>query len=236
MQFKEFLQTYTENMVRADSFQKWRDELEQKGWQRAGQGSYGLVFSHPNKNYVLKLYDDDAGYNTFLDFLETQQGNPNVVMMKRRIYRARWKHHGVEIVALENLKPLSRGTNGTNGLFPVINDMVIFFNTAYRGLSLPSFEEVLAKINDRCLTEYNGNLLDVQDEKDLTSKRIAKSQKQNLKALRILITKYRPLIQTIYELKKFAKTHGKLGGLDLHKGNFMIRPSTGQIVITDPLA
>jgi hypothetical protein len=44
------------------------------------------------------------------------------------------------------------------------------------------------------------------------------------------------IFKTFYRLKRFLEKNNKTHTYDLHSGNFMIRPSTGEIVVTDPIA
>jgi hypothetical protein len=226
MKFKQFFQ---ENMVRSSSRTVWEYRLEKKGWKPIGRGANALVFGHPSKKYVLKVYEgDDYGYKTFLDFLETQQGNPDVVMMKRRLYQ---RPDGVddnsaEVVALEKLKPLTKD----NILFNVIYDVSQYI-PGKDLFNLP-FEEAMEKISKNIIGEYEDEF---NYAKEFGPPNRALDYKRRIQAFNILIKRYNSLFRTLFELKRFARKQGEIGILDLHKGNFMIRPSTGKIVITDPL-
>lgn len=226
MSFKEY---FIENMVRSSSREEWQKFLQSKGWRPLGRGANAVVFGQPSKKYVLKVYEgDDFGYKTFLDFLETQQGNPDVVMMKRRIYQRPdgVKDNGAEVVALEKLKPLTEDSV----LFSVIFDVVQYI----RGkeiFNLP-FEEAMKKISRNIILEYEE---EVSDAKEFGPPERVANYKRRIQAFNILTKRYNSLFKTIFELKLFARKQGEMGVLDLHKGNFMIRPSTGKIVITDPL-
>lgn len=53
------------------------DRLMQNGFTKIGEGGYGSVFSHPQLNYVLKLFDSsDSPYLNFVKFAK-QNKNPH---------------------------------------------------------------------------------------------------------------------------------------------------------------
>lgn len=53
------------------------------GWQYMGKGVAGVVFSKPDKNYVVKIFNtDDRGYKLWLSFCMANQGNPFVPRIK----------------------------------------------------------------------------------------------------------------------------------------------------------
>ena len=46
--------------------------FKQRGFNYEGQGSFGVVMSHPKLNYVVKIFDAaDKGYPAFLKFVES---------------------------------------------------------------------------------------------------------------------------------------------------------------------
>ena len=223
----KFNQLY-ENWIKPTDKINLHDMLHDKGWQWLGEGAYGEVFGHPKKNFVLKIYKD-KGYRTFLDFLESQQGNPNVVMIKRHIFKSndfldKYSEHA-EVVALEKLKPLPYGSFWERfiskiwGAMPDLatTDRPVVVETIRR-----HFREQIDYFKVRAKTEkyYNSDL---------------KEYIKLSNAFEIILKRYRNLINTIFLLKAYVVKNNLPVRFDLHSGNFMIRPSTGQIVITDPL-
>lgn len=54
------------------------DVLRKYGWKVIGIGMEAAVAEHPNKNYVLKLFEDDSNYKAFVRFALQHKGNPHV--------------------------------------------------------------------------------------------------------------------------------------------------------------
>lgn len=218
MNFMELYNTLIpENLVKGRDMDGWRRILRQNNWKYAASGAFGTVYVHDNKNYIIKVYAGDHGYNTYLDFLEEQQGNPNVVKLKRRIFKNLVPGYGVEAVALEKLIPIRR-TKATRKLFDFISDINDLFSQI--DTMNNSFEDVMTKIQWSLKADGGTSVKD-----KLKSKQMA-----------LFIKHYRNLAETIYKLKLFMELRGEVYDFDLHDGNFMIRPSTGEVVITDPLA
>jgi hypothetical protein len=59
------------------------DILKKYGWKVLGIGMEAAVAEHPNKNYVLKLFDDDSNYKNFVQFAVDHKGNPHVPVFFR---------------------------------------------------------------------------------------------------------------------------------------------------------
>lgn len=227
MRFKEFFQ---ENLTRPASLSTWQTQLQRKGWIYAGGGSFATVYTHPKKNYVLKFFDNDPGYSIFLDFLESenQDNNPCVVKLRRNIFKnPDGPNENVQVVALEKLNPLE---NKNHFFFETIRLFVHKFR--YIKITNESFEEVLQTIYDDAVKSFRA---EAQYAKGF-SKNSYKHNTRILRSLPTFIKQYRPLIETIFEMKKFMQQKGSMYQFDLHGSNFMIRPTTGQIVITDPLS
>jgi hypothetical protein len=59
------------------------DVLRKYGWKVIGIGMEAAVAEHPNKNYVLKLFEDNSNYKTFVKFALNHKGNPHVPVFFR---------------------------------------------------------------------------------------------------------------------------------------------------------
>jgi len=59
------------------------DVLRKYGWNVIGIGMEAAVAEHPNKNYVLKLFEDDSNYKKFVEFAINHKGNPHVPVFFR---------------------------------------------------------------------------------------------------------------------------------------------------------
>ena len=59
--------------------------LKKYGWNVIGVGMEAAVAEHPNKSYVLKLFEDDSNYKAFVQFAVNHRGNPHVPVFFRGI-------------------------------------------------------------------------------------------------------------------------------------------------------
>lgn len=80
-------------------FGEW---LTEKGFITLGNGAFGLVFTHPNLDYVIKVFKDDKAYEGFIKFC---QEHPNLIHLPKfrgRLIKIDKKHMGIR---MEKLKP-----------------------------------------------------------------------------------------------------------------------------------
>lgn len=242
MNFKDF---YNERLVEEDIRSEIRFNYgtfieylkNEKGWNIIGRGARGTVFDKSGKSYVLKLYKNDNCYNMFLDFLEENQNNPHLVKIQRRIVSG-----NSGLVAIEKLQRITY-SDWRDTLVSSLGGYLENLDVRDK-----SFEEVLEIVKDKIKNKYtsflNTDMYNINEPgiKSLEKiKRLKKDQaykKSNFSALKRLdyfIESYLPALKTIYELQKYLlKNGGSACYMDTHLGNFMIRPSTGEIVITDP--
>ena len=241
MNFKQFYKQRTveealHSKIKDTGF--YSDYLRNKGWSVIGSGARGIVFDKPNKKYVLKLYRNDYCYNIFLDFIEKNQNNPYLVKIQRRIVSG-----DTGLVSIEKLKPIAY-SDWRDSLVSSLGGYLEKIDIKDK-----SFEDVLELVKDIIKNKYTDSLNDdsmykvndpniTEDEKN---KRLKKDQKfkksyfSSIKRLDYFIESYLPALKTMYDLKKYLiENGGSACYIDTHLGNFMIRPSTGEIVITDP--
>lgn len=201
----------------------WRTLLYSKGWKQIGSGANARTFGHPHKNYVIKLYENDPGYDIFLNFIEQNQHDRHVVRIKKNIFTRDDKSSpGMNAIALEKLKPVKYGKN-FDLYFDIVSMLGDRLKTYYtqlykRKTNIEIFDMI---VRDTISTSY------AVKEFGITEKKFNK-----------VISKIRnsPLTNTIFNLQKYMIDHNMNERFwDLHKGNFMIRPTTGELVITDPL-
>lgn len=218
---------------------EYRKYLENNGWTVIGSGSYGVVFEKLNKNYVLKVYED-LGYDLFLEFLEDHINNPHFPNIKRKIIQNN-PDRFLGVVAIEKLKPIK--TDKIKWISDLTNEFSATLNAHTRTSKNSSFEEVLNSFKSNYM-KYHKNELEKDKEyiKDPTAlSSYARRRYANIRKcidrLDFYLENYLPIAKSLYDLSTFIKDKGlqDKGYFDLHLGNFMIRPSTGEIVITDPL-
>lgn len=81
------------------------DKLESNGFNKyvVGTGLYSSVLSRPDLNYVVKIFDRDPGYETYLKYIIKYQDNPHVPKLRGKVISVgpRFK-----VVRLEKLQPM----------------------------------------------------------------------------------------------------------------------------------
>jgi hypothetical protein len=228
--FKDFLhQTFTENYIKKTSnLPTWEKFLQNKGWVRAGDGRYAVVFHHPEKNYVLKLYRDDKSYDFFINFLLKNQQNSSVVKLKKIIYKTGkfniWQ--GMNVIALEKLNEIPVGSKISNLIYRTSEHMVDFAEKFYKPNM--TFEQLINTMINSLTQEVRSS----QDRKGYDEKRA----RRLLHILQSPLIHKLPIFKTIFELLQYKIKYNIKSQWDLNDSNFMIRPSTGEIVLTDPFA
>lgn len=63
------------------AFKEFSDFLEMNDWKPISSGLYGFVFTHPDLDYVIKVFKHDDGY---LRFVRYAQNNPSPYLPKFR--------------------------------------------------------------------------------------------------------------------------------------------------------
>lgn len=238
MNFKEFSEhiIIKEALLNAmDDLDEYETYLENNGWVVIGRGSYGVVFEKKRKNYVLKVYDD-MGYNIFLDFLEKNNNNPHLVKIKRKIIKSN-NDDTLGIVAIEKLQSIEYSSYKWVGL------LVLQFADKLNQSSAAEqpFDTLLDSFRDDFVNTTT-NRLRILRRNIKESPHISRYQRdeyiinrRSLGRLNFFIENYLPVAKTLYDLLMYTKVNNLQPYFDLHLGNFMIRPSTNEIVITDPL-
>jgi hypothetical protein len=223
MNFKQF---YEQNSNR--DYEDFLDYLRSNGWGWTGSGAFGTVFKKPNKNYVLKVYKNDPAYDNFLNFIEENQNDPHIPKIKRRILplsNNQSKNYG--IVAIEKLDSLK----SSDWRWRLVSS---FENTLYdNNIGNLSFDEYLNNAIEEVRNIYKENLEIAKQQK---IKRNIRNESRKLRRLDYFVESNLGIFKSIYRLKKFLESNGESHTFDMHSGNFMIRPSTGEIIVTDPIA
>jgi len=67
-----------------------------------GHGYYAGVFAKPDDPYVIKIYDNDPGYERYLKYIIANQTNPHVPKLRGRPVRL---GNSIRIVRMEKLIP-----------------------------------------------------------------------------------------------------------------------------------
>lgn len=101
---KDYLSHFNELDDDHTKLGKFMSYLMDKGFTRMGQGSYGLVFTHPNIDYCVKIFRPDKGYRLFLKFCSENPGNPHLPTIKGQLSRI---NNTYSAIRMERLEPLT---------------------------------------------------------------------------------------------------------------------------------
>jgi hypothetical protein len=80
------------------------DVMKKYGWKHVGNGASAKVYAHDAKDYIIKVYGPDRGYDTWLKFMEQHQSNPYVPKIRGKVVKLA---KNVSVVRLEKLKEAS---------------------------------------------------------------------------------------------------------------------------------
>lgn len=221
-------EVYCEDLLKGKlDIEDWGDKLRKKGWYHLGDGAYGMVYGHDKNDWVIKIYSDDYGYGKFLDFLEKYKSHPNVVNIKKRIL-TEGPLDEFKSVAIERLKEIDDTYKN------------IFIFTLVRIMS-----DFIPKLPDEYLNDKNKIREFLMSKKDVIKRwsppvyRLKMSGEKGREFAYRVTTRLlsHPIVDVVLDLERYMRKHKRSHHKwDLHRGNFMIRPSTGELVLTDPLA
>jgi hypothetical protein len=186
--------------------------FSQHGWEFLGSGVEASVAKHPNKQYVLKVFNTNSHYRLFVKFCEQHKGNLHVPKFNR--YVKEIPNTPYSYVRMEELEAISyiRYDEFLSELCVMVhylqNSRIKFNNWPLVKLFY-SFSRLPYKIDD------------------LKNKKIL---------MKLLTTKFDHVPDNSWfticsDLMKDAKSNG-IKYIDLHDDNFMKRGNT--LVITDP--
>lgn len=226
-----FSSSSSEDINDNEDFDMVYDRLKANGWKEIGSGSFAKVFEHPEKDYVMKLFTDQC-YLAFLRFLERHQNNPHIVKVKSIDIIP--KGDNVGLVAIEKLKK-ANFSNWRNNLALSFGGYLSSTTIGNRSLEtvVDGFMNKVKK-DENSMKQYYVVKNQDTPEKDFRQK--ISHHDRLLRRVEFFIEDNLPLARALYELSKYLEMNSNFCRFDLHSGNFMIRPSTGEIVITDPVS
>ena len=76
------------------------------GWKNIGKGYEGLVFSNPNKSYVVKLFIPTVNSKELLKFIINNQSNKHVPKLRGKPVKIN-KNSDVLMIRMEKLEPIT---------------------------------------------------------------------------------------------------------------------------------
>jgi hypothetical protein len=201
--------------------------LKKKGLKRLGEGAYAVVYGRPGSDRVVKVSQiQDRCWLMYANWAMGQQHNPHVPDI----------HHLETYTLTTPGSPDWTGGEKINVFFAVM-ERLLPFDEKHIDFDNETNIELLAY-----LAHHEGFRNYTQLQRGVGHKKNPFKRPYNY---------WDPDPKYINKVRKFAKrgaTHGviklfkqvvkkwKTCSGDFHDGNIMIRPSTGEFVITDPLA
>jgi len=88
-----------------NAWQHFVFELEELGFTKLGRGAYGVVFEKPGYPWVFKVFNNDPGYFTYLNFARNNQNLSAVPRIKGKFIRINDNTYSVR---MEKLYPVNR--------------------------------------------------------------------------------------------------------------------------------
>ena len=125
------------------------DNLEAGGFKKyvIGTGLYSSVLSRPDLNYVVKIFEYDKGYITYLSYIEKYKNNPHVPKLRGKLINV---GKNFKVVRLEKLEPF-RKTPEQRKIINFIDDYVfkhkIYGDAASNYVSFP-YPDMIPLLND----------------------------------------------------------------------------------------
>lgn len=148
------------------------DILIDAGWHEVGAGHYAEVYSKPDINYVVKVFERDSAYLAYLDLIWTHS-NPHFPKTKGKFWISRDANTRFNAIRLEKLEPcfqvdVDGYRKGLSGMLSayliakrhILNDIQIE-NMRFAEIYLADKPELVAAldlINDNLLTRYHLDL------------------------------------------------------------------------------
>lgn len=181
--------------------------LQKYGWNVLGSGVNGSVAKHPNKNYVLKLFENDSSYIEFVKFILSYK---NIHLPK--IGKGAKQLPGTDYfyVTMEELTPVSDGRL-MSIYFPEIIYLVVQCSKNQMGMNDILTDMVMDKLKHKYDSAYEIDL----------DQMFAELGEQPDNA-------WIELVDTIID---YGQSIGERY-FDLHDENFMLRGNT--LIINDP--
>lgn len=225
MNFKDhFAEMYLEGHANALNFlldpankDKFIYDLEQEfidnGGEVLGTGAGGTAYTHPSWNYILKTFSGDYCYLRFARFAANNQrpSYPRFIGGVQKViphFARHWSQENIYLIRMEKLTPIDRA------------------DELYHQFKMLMREVITA----HSIKNANNDILSIQDLHSI----VMKYYDTDNFGFEEYGKNVMEAIKGFYEFFKNPKVMNNCR-LDLHSANVMTRPSTGQLVITDPL-
>lgn len=209
------------NLNRPDLKQYLEDRF---GVKEVGAGSYGEVFTHPDWNYVIKVFDNDPYYLSFVDYVihHPNKHYPTIVKkpMSMHSFHTRMPSDADKffIVKIEKLLPLDK---------KVANFIVKNFEKVYEATYRQDIMPATAKADQEAIYGKGYIHSDLRPKPWPTID--GGSEVMTYHQFVDAYPWFRTLVIAYHHLREELS-----GASDIHAGNFMMRKD-GTVVMIDPL-
>jgi tetrahydromethanopterin S-methyltransferase subunit G len=190
---------------------------KESGYKFLGGGNFAKVFKHPIKNEVIKSWVEDQAYEKYVEYCRKNSNNkylPSIYTPVKSLSTFHKRLNGfpekIKFVRMEMLREIKKGDIG-----PVVGHASMALNHMYKTF----FAKKLLKIENYKKPESWG-----EREKVLWENTLGFWDDNKLP-------------EDLYELYLEAtKIPVEDSRIDLHYQNIMVRPSTNDLVLSDPVA
>lgn len=187
--------------------------VEKHGWHILGTGAEAVVAEHPQKAYVLKIFDTHSNYEKFVNFVAWHSDNPHLPKFSRYVKPV----PGTEFsyVRMEKLQPVSAQILA-NKYAPHMAYMIILSDVVHMNLV---GDDVAEALKNR-LMQLGHTVSDLK---------LKKTREQVLEALGGWPpSDWQEVVSELADYSEETDT----GHWDLHAANFLVRGDT--LIIADP--
>lgn len=188
--------------------------IHRNGWKILGSGIEGTVAEHPNKNYVLKLFNSNSKYSDFVNHIKDNQDNPHYPRFGRYVRQV--PGTPFSYVRMEKLSNIN-DNQLTLQFFAELSTLYMY-GKIWGKMTLGS--ELWGIVKNR----FEDDNIDIIRNKTITSNDL-------LNIFRHYGNPGKPWIEVCRDLIDLGK-HIGLRYLDLYAANFMLRGNT--LVVADP--
>ncbi len=187
--------------------------VEKHGWHILGTGAEAVVAEHPQKAYVLKIFDTDSRYEAFVEFVKYHATNPHLPKFSRYVKKV----PGTEFsyVRMEKLQPITperlAHEHGAYIAYMIILSDVVHMNLVG--------DDVAEALKNR-LAQLGHTVADLKrkNTQKLVFEKLGGWPPESWQDVVSELTEYSEEVDT--------------GRWDLHADNFLVRGNT--LVIADP--
>ena len=118
--------------VRRNQLLRFADYMMKYGFRYVGQGFYGVVFEKSGYPWIFKVFKEDPGYLSYVDFCKRHQANIHIPKIKGHTIKI---NDDTYAIRTEKLRPVDEKEGRT------ITSMANYMSRQNRGESISDFAE-----------------------------------------------------------------------------------------------